>query len=105
MPDENLLRSLADRLSPEVRTYETPILNERQRTHGDFESNARCSQRFRSFLRAEPGWDRLSDIQRQSFDEMVLKMARILSGDSNFIGHWEDLVGYPQLVVEALNAK
>lgn len=101
MQDTDRLRELADRLINEPSmTYETPILNERQKTHGSYESNARLSQRFRAFMRAEPGWDKLSDVQRQSLDEISIKIGRILSGDPNFGEHWKDISGYALLCEE-----
>lgn len=106
MQDTDRLRELADRLINEPSmTYETPILNERQKTHGDFNSNARATQRFRDFMRAEPGWDKLSDRQKQSLDEIVLKIARILAGNPDAREHWDDISGYANLNVESGNGQ
>jgi len=98
MQDTEQLRALADRLSPPVaREYSEPVLNERQSTHGNFDDNARLSQRFRAFMRSESGWDKLTDAQRESLDMIAHKMARILAGNPDFKDHWTDISGYAKL--------
>lgn len=77
-----------------------PLLEERQTTHGSFEENAIISQAFKRMFRANSGWDRLSDIERESLDMIALKFSRILSGKSLSKQHWEDVVGYAKLVEE-----
>lgn len=104
MQDTERLAELTARLTgTKAPVYETPLLNERQKTHGDFNSNARATQRFRDFMRAEPGWDKLSDRQKQSLDEIVLKIARILAGNPDAREHWDDISGYANLNVESGN--
>lgn len=106
MQDTDRLRELTERLTGANRvSYETPILNERAKTHGDFDSNARLSQRFRAVMRAEEGWDRLSDRHRQALDEISVKIGRILSGDPTFSEHWLDLAGYSMLCAERPNGQ
>lgn len=77
-----------------------PLLEERQHTHGTFEDNAIISQSFKRMLRAGPGWNKLSDIEREAMDMIALKFSRILSGKSMSKQHWEDVVGYAKLVEE-----
>lgn len=79
---------------------ELPFLNERQQTHGTFEDNAIISQSFKRMFRAGPGWNKLSDIEREAMDMIALKFSRILSGKSMSKQHWEDVVGYAKLVEE-----
>ena len=77
-----------------------PLLEERQHTHGTFEDNAIISQSFKRMFRAGPGWNKLSDIEREAMDMIALKFSRILSGRSMSKQHWEDVVGYAKLVEE-----
>lgn len=83
--------------APQVRL---PLLETREQTHGSFEDNAILSQSIKSFLRAGPGWKRLTDIERESMDMIALKFSRILSGKSMSKEHWEDVHGYAGLVLE-----
>jgi hypothetical protein len=77
-----------------------PLLEERQQTHGSFEDNAIISQAIKRMFRAGPGWNRLTDVEREALDMIALKFSRILSGKSMSKQHWEDVVGYAKLVEE-----
>lgn len=80
--------------------HELELLNERQQTHGSFEDNAIISQSFKRMFRSGPGWNKLSDIEREALDMIALKFSRVLSGKSMSKQHWEDVVGYAKLVEE-----
>ena len=88
-------RDVADQREPRL-----PLLEEREHTHGTFEDNAIISQSFKRMFRAGPGWNQLSDIEREAMDMIALKFSRILSGKSMSRQHWEDVVGYAKLVEE-----
>lgn len=77
-----------------------PLLDERHQTHGSYEENAIISQAIKRMFRANDGWNRLTDIERESLDMIALKFSRILSGKSMSKQHWEDVVGYAKLVEE-----
>lgn len=76
------------------------LLAERQTTHGSFEDNAIISQALKAIIRAGPGWNHITDIEKESMDMICLKFSRILSGKSMQKQHWEDVVGYAKLVEE-----
>lgn len=101
MQDTDMLRSLADRLSePAPRVYETPILNEREKTHGSFDANAQVMQELKQVVRGTSGWARLKDTQREALDMICHKIGRILCGNPDFKDHWTDLSGYAKLIEE-----
>jgi hypothetical protein len=77
-----------------------PLLVTRESTHGSFEDNAMCSQELKDTLRARPGWNHLTAIEREAMDQICLKFSRILSGKSMERQHWEDVRGYAALVEE-----
>ncbi len=71
------------------------ILSERQKTHGNFYTNARISQILKEYFRM---WGMpASTVQREALDQIALKLSRILSGQANFKDHWDDIAGYAQL--------
>ena len=74
----------------------------RQKTHGDFAYNAFLMQKFKDGFRAEPGWKKLSPVQREVFDMFALKLSRILTGDPTNADHWHDVCGYARLAELAL---
>jgi hypothetical protein len=74
------------------------LLNEREKTHGDFEDVARVAQALKFALAYGPT-EELPDVHRESLDMICVKMARIVCGDHNEIDHWRDCIGYAQLVL------
>lgn len=73
------------------------ILDERQKTHGDYNEVARISQNIRTIMRDSTNWDKLNSCQREALEMMCSKFGRLLSGDMNFKDHWDDLAGYAKL--------
>lgn len=79
------------------------LLAEREKTHGDFKDTARISLELKRVIHSN---ERVifSDVQLESLDLICTKLARIMSGDHNAVQHWEDVVGYAQLVVNDLTS-
>ena len=73
------------------------LLNERQRTHGDFKEVASVAQTFRELMRGTDGWQRMNDAQREALDSMASKFGRLGSGDPHYRDHWDDVAGYATL--------
>jgi hypothetical protein len=72
------------------------LLAERQRTHGDFAVMARTAEELDDILSrgvARP----LSRAQRHALRMILVKIARIVSGDPNHADHWRDIAGYAEL--------
>lgn len=85
---------MADQVTTEA------LLSERGKTHGDFTDNARVMQALKKIMEAEPGWQRLNDIQREALQMNAHKVGRILCGNPNFKDHWDDIAGYAKLVAD-----
>lgn len=77
----------------------TDLLNERQKTHGDFTFNAMAAQKLKLTFQSMYH-DRLSYVQAEALDMIASKISRILSGDPDFKDHWEDIVGYATLALK-----
>ena len=75
----------------------TDLLNERQKTHGDYREVAIIAQMFREIMRGTTGWQRMNDAQREALDSMASKFGRLGSGDPHFRDHWDDVAGYATL--------
>ena len=75
------------------------ILNERERTHGDYNEVARVSQALKSALRHGP-IEEVPAVIRESLELICMKMARIVCGDHNEPDHYIDIKGYAQLALE-----
>ncbi len=85
-----------------------PLLQERQKTHGDFKINALIAQELKAVFRGMLGtaslpthYQTMSCVHREALDMIALKLSRILSGQANFKDHWDDIAGYAKLGAEA----
>lgn len=77
------------------------LLDERAKTHGAFENNARVAQRLRAFWREQPSWESMPEIQREALDQIAGKLSRIFSGQSTHRDHFFDVAGYAMLAANA----
>lgn len=80
-----------------------PLLEERQKTHGDFGRNASISQSLKQIYRDNLFAQSitLEPVHQEALDMIALKISRILSGQANFKDHWDDIAGYAKLGSEA----
>lgn len=76
------------------------VLQERSATHGDFEHYAVISQRLKHALSAGANWEAMDVVQREALEAVAGKLARIVTGDSNFLDHYRDIIGYTQLAMD-----
>lgn len=78
----------------------TELLQERNTTHGDFADNARYGQALRDFMRGTKHWTMMPDQHKEALDMIACKLSRILSGQSDFKDHWDDIAGYALLAAK-----
>lgn len=97
---DNHINALARIEELNCMTDRDPLLVAKQATHGEFKDNASVSQGIKNIYRHSPGWGQLEMIERETMDQIALKFSRILSGKSMSREHWEDVVGYGNLVLE-----
>jgi hypothetical protein len=86
---------------PPAITMES-ILEDRRETHGDFTEDAEMAQRLKNIIRQGRNWTHLHTFEAEALDNMMTKVARILSGNPHYPDHWRDLQGFPRLVEERL---
>lgn len=79
-----------------------PILKERESTHGDFEMKAMWIQEIMENISGLYSWEDMSADQREAIHMILVKLSRILYGNSNHADHWDDIAGYATLVSERL---
>lgn len=81
--------------------YNEPVLNEREKIHGDFTANATLAQKLKANIRNSVLVD-LTKLQRESLDLICTKISRICTGNNNEPDHWLDISGYALLAYEKL---
>lgn len=74
----------------------------RNKTHGDFKSNAWVAQNIKRIVRMGPNWDGLASDQKEALEFIASKIGRIMSGDQNEQDHWHDVAGYATLIASRL---
>lgn len=79
-------------------------LEQRGKTHGEFEKNAENAQYLKSHFRRKARWDELNNREREALDMIASKIARILSPkDASNPDDWHDIAGYATLAERSLN--
>jgi hypothetical protein len=80
------------------------LLDEREKVHGEFWNTALIAQELKNVMASHT--DKLLDpVQVEALDMISSKIARILSGNPNFVDHWIDIAGYAQLGANFARAK
>lgn len=77
------------------------ILEQREKTHGDYKAVAAISQGIKTAIHLGP--NNLPYVAQESLDMIASKMARIACGNWREIDHWRDIAGYAQLIVDLLD--
>ena len=84
-------------------------LAERGARYGDFTDHAKIcdaligiAEANSAAVKVPTSWDRMKPFQRQAVRVIMDKLARILSGDPDYVDNWHDLQGYAKLVEDRL---
>jgi hypothetical protein len=72
------------------------LLNTRNNTHGPFRLQFACAQEIKAV------YDKyltngINPVQKECLDQIAHKQSRILTGNSTFADHWDDIAGYAKL--------
>jgi hypothetical protein len=78
------------------------LLDQREKTHGDFRYVAVVAQTLRHTFRSSGNWAALSRDKQEALDMIASKIGRVLAGDPDCKDHWEDIAGYATLVARSL---
>jgi transposase len=91
----------------EADTDVDTILNERATTYGRFVDVAEIAQEIKATIRIGDTnrSEELPADQIEALDMIASKIARILSGDSDYADSWIDIAGYATLVAERIKGK
>ena len=97
-------------MSNQQQTVEA-TLAERGSRYGKFSDHARIAQKLQDVLRGYTvtktflgkertihPWQRLPQVHAQALTVICDKIARVMSGDCNYLDNWHDIQGYAKLV-------
>lgn len=77
-------------------------LQERKKTHGEYTDNAQTTWDLMRVVMYRPGWNDLTDTQRETIHMTFHKFSRAINGDPSEPDHWLDVSGYNKLIVDQL---
>ena len=77
-------------------------LKERGKTYGSYKERTKVGRDLRDIVEATDNWAKLEAYQKESLEQVLNKISRILGGDINYVDNWLDIAGYSQLVVDEL---
>ena len=81
------------------------ILNEREKTHGNYPIQAETAQSIKQCMKDTPNWNHIPAYYKESLEMVATKIARILHGDPYEPEHSRDGSGYFGLVTRELEVK
>lgn len=76
------------------------LLRERGERYGDFTALATVAQAIKALARSS----RFDDVQREGYDMIAVKLARLVCGDPDHVDSWDDIAGFAKLVADWLRA-
>lgn len=76
------------------------ILTRNEKDYGSFKDLAGISQTLKTLIDVKG--EKLSASQTEALEMIMVKIARILNGNPDYIDNWVDIAGYAQLVVDDL---
>lgn len=80
------------------------ILTQRGKTHGNYKLVATTSNLLKESIRATPCYNNLSMEVKESLDMILHKISRVVNGNAYFNDHWQDIIGYSQLILDSIQS-
>ena len=78
------------------------ILDEREKTHGDFTEQANTAQALKRILALTPNWQDMPPYMREAIELICTKLSRMGHGNWQEVDHPCDGSGYFKLIVRGL---
>jgi hypothetical protein len=82
------------------------LLSDREITHGNFQDTARIAQNLKTViehevqLRHARTQSPMPYVLRESIDNILTKIARVIAGEPETEDHWNDIQGYAKLAAQ-----
>lgn len=98
-----MLNQIIGKLKEEEHNMQMPInvnLSSKERMHGVYKETSAMSQSIKDVFRSGKNWSNLNDAQRESLENIAIKLSRLLTGNAQHRDHWDDIAGYATLAVD-----
>lgn len=70
--------------------------------YGSFQIQSIFSQRLKNVMCEGESWAEMSTDKKEVLEMIALKVSRIITGDSEYLDNWHDIIGYTQLAINGL---
>jgi len=80
-------------------------LQERGKTHGSWEDNAKIAQDLKAKFREIKQYENLTFVEKEALDYIAQKISRVISKGGGFVDDWRDIAGYATLTMEWLQTE
>lgn len=77
-------------------------LHAKENTHGPYRDQAQFAQLMKGLLHRHVNWNDLPAEQKETLDMIMVKLSRIMHGNSAEPDHWLDISGYAMLCYNLL---
>lgn len=74
------------------------VIEDREESHGDYRQQAQFAQLLKGLFHGHKRWSGLPAEQRESVDMIIVKLSRIMAGNSSEPDHWIDIAGYATMI-------
>lgn len=78
-------------------------LTDRGQDYGCFKTQSEFISSLKTIIHNHGHWATLEPYKQESLDMIMVKISRIMNGNSNKADSWHDISGYAKLVEEILN--
>lgn len=78
------------------------LLDEREKTHGNYPVQSAAAQGIKDIIRAMPNYHKMPPFMRESLDMIATKIARMGHGDAFAVDHVTDILGYAELIAREI---
>lgn len=78
------------------------ILDEREKTHGNYPVQSAAAQGMKDIIRVMPNYHKVPPFMKESLDMIATKIARTGHGDAFEIDHIADVIGYAELIAREI---
>jgi hypothetical protein len=72
------------------------MADDKVKTHGDFALAATLATGLKERIHFAAGEDKLDPVSRETLDQILTRIARIVYGEAEHAKHWLDIIGFCQ---------
>jgi len=89
-------------MTKQDETSAEELMNCGRSIYGNFDTNAKITQKLIGVLSTAPNYSSLGDVHKECLHMICCKMSRMVCGDANHMDNPKDIAGYASLLLRHL---